>query len=541
MAFVASNTPFLKTKVNSLSPVAVTKAPTSSFVPRPAFHHTWIPFQHSERSRDCAQWRFAIQATLSDVPRAPPKILISGAPASGKGTQCELLVAKYGVVHISTGDMLRAAVKAQTSLGLQAKSYMDAGELVPDSLVISLLQDRIVQDDCRQHGWLLDGFPRTAAQAQALDDAGVIPSAVVLLNVPDEVLIERVVGRRLDPETGKIYHVTFNPSTDPAVTQRLVTRSDDTEEKARTRLQNFYKHSQSILNHYSSLIRKVNGDRPKDEVFNDLVQIIDEDVEKPLHNNDQDDDDADMPTPPVEASSKEDTSMSSGDRGSTKGISVVEFVRKAEEAYERGRLYEEDVNWSGQAGAERPEFLGDSTYADILRRFDVALGDTVALLLFAYIGRSFHGNKAFDFDLLKTAAPFLAAWFLTTPLLGCYTRASTANLIATLQSFVRGWAVAVPMGIALRGMLPNCNAFSLSVRVTSQFYHPFYVLLTPYITFAVSAIQVFSLSTSPRQLLRPLRWFLHSSSSDLGALATSKFVVMSLKPPFEGAYGKGSK
>lgn len=344
--------------------------------------------------------------------------------------------------------MLRAAVKAQSELGLQAKSYMDAGELVPDGLVISMLTERISQDDCRTNGWLLDGFPRTAVQARALDSAGIVPTSVLLLQVPDEVLIERVVGRRLDPETGKIYHVSFNPPTDPDVQARLTQRSDDTEEKALVRLENYYKHSQSIQEHYSALVDSVNGNRGKQDVFDSLVSSIDS-----AQQSASEDGPDDKTTPPPPASTESDVASSdaASNMDSAKGLSVSEFVRKAEEAFEKGVLDDEDVNWSGQAGVETAASSGVSNYSDLGRRLDLVTGDAAMILLFAYIGRATHVSTSFDFEVVKTAAPFLAAWFLTTPLLGAYTRGATANVGETLKCFVKAWAVAIPMGIGLRG------------------------------------------------------------------------------------------
>lgn len=134
-----------------------------------------------------------------DSPDEPLHILIAGPPASGKGTQCELIVEKFGVVHISTGDALREQVAAGTELGKQADECMQNGQLVPDDLIIDIVKDRLAQEDCQTKGWLLDGFPRTGAQAQALGDAGIVASHFVLLDVPDEVLVERCTGRRNDP------------------------------------------------------------------------------------------------------------------------------------------------------------------------------------------------------------------------------------------------------------------------------------------------------------------------------------------------------
>lgn len=339
--------------------------------------------------------------------------------------------------------MLRAAVKAATPLGNEAKAFMDAGELVPDHLVIAMLKERISQPDCLEHGWLLDGFPRTSVQALALDDAGIHPAAVILLDVPDDVLIQRVVGRRLDPVTGNIYHNTFSPPTDPEVATRLIQRSDDTEEKARLRLSTYYSHTQSIQAHYSAVLKKVDGNRNKTQVFTDLSQIIDASLAS---------DHDDTPTSTPSAPSSSDSTPSSDVTESTKSVPVAEFVRRAEEAYEKGVLLENDVNWSGQATAESSQDSGTSNYYDLFRRLDLVIGDLIAFLSFAYIGRIVHGQPAIDLDLFKTAAPFCIAWLLASPLLGVYTRGATANISTAIKTFSKSWAVAVPMGIGLHGM-----------------------------------------------------------------------------------------
>eukprot|EP00698_Gefionella_okellyi_P022440 TRINITY_DN7442_c0_g1_i1.p1 TRINITY_DN7442_c0_g1~~TRINITY_DN7442_c0_g1_i1.p1 ORF type:complete len:255 (+),score=40.39 TRINITY_DN7442_c0_g1_i1:50-766(+) len=203
---------------------------------------------------------FLIQ-TLN-TPEAP-KIIIAGAPASGKGTQCDLIVKRFGLVHLSTGDILRAEVKAGTPLGKEAQGFMDSGKLVPDALIIGMVKAKLQTDECRKRGWLLDGFPRTAAQAQAMQAAGIVANKFILLEVPDDVLIERVVGRRLDPQTNDIYHIVFNPPKDDAVAARLVQRADDTEEKAHVRLQQYYSNIAAIRDSYTAIMSVVNGNRPK--------------------------------------------------------------------------------------------------------------------------------------------------------------------------------------------------------------------------------------------------------------------------------------
>jgi len=201
-------------------------------------------------------------------PGKPPQIIIFGAPASGKGTQCEILKKELALVHLSTGDMLRDAVKKGTEIGNLAKSYMAAGKLVPDEVVIGIVKERLAQDDCVRRGWLLDGFPRTKPQAEALANAGIHPDRFILLNVPDETLIERVVGRRSDPVTGAIYHLKFAPPpNDSNVLGRLVQREDDTEEKARFRLSQYYANVQAVIGCYKNIVVQVDGTQAKEQFF----------------------------------------------------------------------------------------------------------------------------------------------------------------------------------------------------------------------------------------------------------------------------------
>jgi len=194
------------------------------------------------------------------------KLIIAGAPASGKGTQCEIIKKEYGVVHLSTGDMLRAAVAEGTEVGKQAKEFMNAGKLVPDEVIIGVVADRLEQEDCKTNGWLLDGFPRTPGQADALASAGVTADCFIFLNVPDEILVERVVGRRTDPVTGKIYHMTFSPPDDEEVLARLEQRDDDTEEKVKVRLEQFHANVEAVKGSYSDIGVDIDGTAAPDVV-----------------------------------------------------------------------------------------------------------------------------------------------------------------------------------------------------------------------------------------------------------------------------------
>lgn len=191
------------------------------------------------------------------------RLILVGPPGAGKGTQAEHLVTRFGIPHISTGDMLRSAVKEGTELGLQADAFMKRGDLVPDEVVIGMAIERIQQPDAKD-GFMLDGFPRTRPQAEALDaaltEAGIALDAVLLIEVDDQILIERVTGRRSDPETGKIYHLKFNPP--PAeIVDRLVHRKDDTHEAAAARLVKYHSETAPVLPYYEGkgLLRRVDG------------------------------------------------------------------------------------------------------------------------------------------------------------------------------------------------------------------------------------------------------------------------------------------
>jgi adenylate kinase len=199
----------------------------------------------------------------------PKKIIIAGAPASGKGTQCERIRDYYGCVHLSTGDMLRAAVEAGTEVGKQAKVVMDSGGLVADDIIIKIILERLRSQDCVTRGWLLDGFPRTGAQASALAKAGIVCDNFILLDVPDDVLVTRVTGRRLDPVTGDIYHMKFKPPP-PTIEKRLTQRSDDTAEKLKPRLVNYHKNLAAITGFYMNKTLKVDGNRDPNEVWESI-------------------------------------------------------------------------------------------------------------------------------------------------------------------------------------------------------------------------------------------------------------------------------
>ncbi|TYH65510.1 hypothetical protein ES332_D06G061000v1 [Gossypium tomentosum] len=204
----------------------------------------------------------------------PLKVMISGAPASGKGTQCELIVQKFGLVHISTGDLLRAEVSSGTEIGNKAKEFMNSGRLVPDEIVTAMVTVRLSRQDAKEKGWLLDGYPRSFAQAQSLEELNIRPDIYIVLDVPDEILIDRCVGRRLDPVTGKIYHLKNFPPESEEIKARLVTRADDTEEKVKSRLEIYKQNAAAISSTYSSITNKIDGNRPKEMIFKDIDSLL---------------------------------------------------------------------------------------------------------------------------------------------------------------------------------------------------------------------------------------------------------------------------
>ena len=183
------------------------------------------------------------------------RLILLGAPGAGKGTQAAFICQKYGIPQISTGDMLRAAVKAGTPLGLQAKAIMDSGALVSDDLIINLVKDRIAQGDCA-NGFLFDGFPRTIPQADAMKAAGVKLDHVLEIDVPFEAIIDRMSGRRSHPASGRTYHVKFNPpkvdGKDDVTGEPLIQRDDDKEETVRKRLEVYSAQTRPLVDYYSS-------------------------------------------------------------------------------------------------------------------------------------------------------------------------------------------------------------------------------------------------------------------------------------------------
>lgn len=194
------------------------------------------------------------------------RIILLGAPGAGKGTQAQFITEKFGIPQISTGDMLRAAVKAGTPLGLEAKDVMAAGKLVSDDLIIALVKERIAQADCA-NGFLFDGFPRTIPQAQALLDADVAIDHVLEIAVDDEEIVKRLSGRRVHEGSGRVYHLVYNPpkteGVDDVTGEALVQRTDDSEDTVRNRLSVYHEQTEPLVGFYRELAQRAPETAPK--------------------------------------------------------------------------------------------------------------------------------------------------------------------------------------------------------------------------------------------------------------------------------------
>ena len=211
------------------------------------------------------------------------KIVMLGAPGAGKGTQAKMIAAKYQIPHISTGDIFRANIKNGTELGKKAKSYMDQGLLVPDELTVDLVIDRLAQDDCK-NGYILDGFPRTIPQAEALDAAlaklGDKMDYAIDVDVPDENIVSRMSGRRACTGCGATYHIVYNPSKKgeccEVCGEKLILRDDDKPETVQKRLNVYHEQTQPLIDYYTkqSILRTVDGTQDMNDVFAEIVKIL---------------------------------------------------------------------------------------------------------------------------------------------------------------------------------------------------------------------------------------------------------------------------
>ncbi|MCR5116911.1 MAG: adenylate kinase [Lachnospiraceae bacterium] len=211
------------------------------------------------------------------------KIIMLGAPGAGKGTQAEMICEKYGLPHVSTGDIFRANIKNGTELGKEAKQYMDKGQLVPDELTVKILLDRVAQDDCK-NGYVLDGFPRTIPQAEVLEEAlnklGDKIDYAINVEVPDENIINRMSGRRACVNCGATYHVVYAPTKVEGICdkcgEKLILRDDDKPETVKSRLDVYHKQTQPLIEFYSkkNILKEVDGTVSMNDVFNSIVAIL---------------------------------------------------------------------------------------------------------------------------------------------------------------------------------------------------------------------------------------------------------------------------
>ena len=213
------------------------------------------------------------------------KFILLGAPGAGKGTQAQFLTKEFNIPQISTGDMLRAAIKAQTPMGKMAKEFMDAGKLVTDEIIIGLVKDRIAEPDCA-NGFLLDGFPRTVPQADALKGAGVEIDAVIEIDVPDSEIVNRMAGRRVHPASGRTYHITYNPpkveNKDNDTGDDLIQREDDKAEVVLDRLKVYHEQTAPLIGYYKAEAEKndqlkyiqVDGTQPIDSVEKSILSAL---------------------------------------------------------------------------------------------------------------------------------------------------------------------------------------------------------------------------------------------------------------------------
>lgn len=212
------------------------------------------------------------------------RIILLGAPGAGKGTQAQFLMNTFNIPQISTGDMLRAAIKEGTELGKKAKQVMDEGKLVSDDIMIGLVQERVAQEDCK-NGFLLDGFPRTIPQADAMQEAGIDIDYVLEFDVPDDVIVERMAGRRVHPGSGRVYHVSYNPpkedGKDDVTGEDLIVRDDDKEETVRHRLSVYHEQTEPLVSYYQNLAEqgvvnyhKVDGTREVSQISQELKGVL---------------------------------------------------------------------------------------------------------------------------------------------------------------------------------------------------------------------------------------------------------------------------
>ncbi|KAL5073468.1 hypothetical protein RYX36_012452 [Vicia faba] len=282
-SFSASSSSLFTTQTNNTDNPNLQKARLRSRSSSSSFslnttHHRQPPHLHF-RSSNVLPLRSSYTRSLSHSSMTvkavakkeePLHVMISGAPASGKGTQCQLIANKYDLVHVAAGDLLRAEIETGSENGKRAKEYMEKGRLVPDEIVVMMVKDRLLKPDSVENGWLLDGYPRSLSQAIALKELGFEPDIFILLEVSEDILVERVVGRRLDPVTGKIYHLKYSPPETKEIADRLTQRFDDTEEKVKLRLNTHHQNVEAVLSMFKDITIKINGNASQEDVFTQI-------------------------------------------------------------------------------------------------------------------------------------------------------------------------------------------------------------------------------------------------------------------------------
>ena len=215
-------------------------------------------------------------------------LMLFGAPGAGKGTQAKFLIEKYNIPQISTGDILRAAIVDKTDMGMEAKKFMDEGKLVPDSTIIGIIKDRLAESDCKD-GFILDGFPRTLPQAEAVKNAGIKIDHVIEITVPDSEIIKRMSGRRVHLASGRTYHIEYNPPKkagfDDMTNEPLVQRDDDKEETVKKRLDVYHQQTKPLVEYYQKLAKAGDSKAPKyhsvsgvgeiSKITQDLIKAVD--------------------------------------------------------------------------------------------------------------------------------------------------------------------------------------------------------------------------------------------------------------------------
>jgi adenylate kinase len=350
---------------------------------------------------------------VEEDPTPPPKLVIMGGPGCGKGSLSRAIINKFGVVHVSVGDILREHVANETEFGAQVKGYLREGRLVPDELAINIVRDRLHQDDVKERGYILDNFPRTGDQAEAMIDIGIIPDKFIYIDVPELTLLERCLGRMNDPETGDIYHERYAPPPDdPAVQARLVRRDDDADEAVvARRMELFNENVESVLDMFESIKREFDGEQKLELLTQDVCAFIKPDA--PLYAKAaarpavtsaeairaayaarQEEEDGPAPREPAPEGEGEGEGAAEGEADGAAGAEA-----EAEEAAEAAEPAREWDGWRGVEGAKGDAYRGavvDSILTDCLgARFD-ARRDALRVERMTWRLTAEHAIKAMD-------------------------------------------------------------------------------------------------------------------------------------------------